>query len=147
MRKTLILGEMPVDDLVQIARRRRSVPNGFSMMMRRQPRLGRRRVQLRRAQLLDDAGVARRRDREIVEHSLAVELPKAIRQPLIDGRIGQRPADVIRALDERSRDVVVLLDAGELAQAGFELSPESVVAEVGAADPDHGKARRQTLAP
>ncbi len=123
----------------------RSVPNGFSMITRRQ----RRRLRLRQARgakLLDDGLVDAGRDGEIEQHPLGtVDLVEtgldALRRAPDRRSRRRRSESGARAM----RDLVVPADLRELAQAVLELLAERVVGHLRAADADDREPRRQPL--
>ena len=123
----------------------RSVPNGFSMITRRQAGAS---ADARppSPELLDDRLVHAGRNGQVVQHALgAVDLVELRLEPLIQRGVAQLARHVEDAPGQRARHLVVALDLGELAQAVLELIAKAVVVHRRPADADDREARRQAM--
>src|SRR6185436_4320817 len=86
------------------------------------------RRQSRGPELLDDGSVDRGRNREIKERAAAaVDFSQPSLQPLVQRCVAKVAADVVHALSERARNLVLLLQPRKLAQARAENGPQPIV--------------------
>src|SRR6185295_12841587 len=117
----LFLGEVAVHDLVELACRpevgsERLLDDDTAPLSVR----GLRR-QAGATKLANDRCVDRRWNGEIEERAArAVDLIQTSFQAVVERRIAEIAAHVIHALGERAGDLILLLQPGELAQAGAE---------------------------
>jgi len=101
-----------------------------------------------RAQLLDDRGVDRRRDREVVQHAVRrAHVRQLGHHPLVEAGVVQFPLDVPHVARQRGRDFVGSGQAGELPETVVKLLAELVVGHRRPGDAEDGEARREALRP